>query len=223
MTDVDLRSDGRPPVVDLKSAADGDGAVAQEDIVGIAATAYDHWDSRLGDPQLHTHVVISNKVKTVQDGRWRSLDGRPMHAAVVAISEHYNAVLADRITRTFGIEWDQRDRGKDRNSAWELAPVSEVLIREFSSRSRAIDKEKDRLIEEYVELVLGSHSFGPLSAELRRPRPTITTSPCSCRMSSADARLTMPRTLVPCSSVASTRQPSASRASDGSRQRCWQD
>ncbi len=153
----------------------GDGAVAQADIVGIAATAYDHWDSRLGDPQLHTHVVISNKVKTVQDGRWRSLDGRPMHAAVVAISEHYNAVLADLITRTSGIEWEQRDRGKDRNPAWELAPVSEALIREFSSRSRAIDKEKDRLIEDYV----AQHGRRPSSTTviLLRARATLSTRP----------------------------------------------
>lgn len=29
-----------------------------------------------------------------------------MHAAVVALSEHYNAVLADRLTRTFGLGWE---------------------------------------------------------------------------------------------------------------------
>ena len=46
-------------------------------------------------------------------------------------------MLADRITRLFGIEWEQRDRGKNRNAAWELAPVPEALIREFSSRSSA--------------------------------------------------------------------------------------
>ena len=95
--------------------------------------------------------VISNKVKTVADGRWRSLDGRPMFEANVSISEHYNAVLADRMTRLFGIEWGQRDRGEERNAAWELAPVPESLVREFSSRSVHIDKEKDRLIEEYVD------------------------------------------------------------------------
>ena len=71
----------------------------QADVIGVAATAYDHWDSRLGDPQLHTHVVISNKVKTTEDGRWRSLDGTAMYEANVPISEHYNAVLADRLTR----------------------------------------------------------------------------------------------------------------------------
>lgn len=153
----------------------GDGAVAQADIVGVIATAFDHWDSRMSDPQLHTHVVISNKVKTAEDGRWRSLDGRPLHAAVVAISEHYNAVLADRLTRAFGIEWEQRDRGKNRNAAWELAPVSEDLIREFSSRSREIEIEKDRLIEEYV----AQHGRRPSSATVIRLRAkaTLTTRP----------------------------------------------
>jgi conjugative relaxase-like TrwC/TraI family protein len=75
--------------------APSDGAVAQVDVTGLIATVYDHYDSRAGDPQLHTHVVVSNKVKTVYDNRWRSLDGRPMHAAVHALSAHYNAVLAD--------------------------------------------------------------------------------------------------------------------------------
>ena len=67
----------REVVATRRGVAAGDGAVMQADVIGVAATAYDHWDSRLGDPQLHTHVVISNKVKTTEDGRWRSLDGRP--------------------------------------------------------------------------------------------------------------------------------------------------
>ena len=50
-------------------------------VAGVAAVAYDHFDSRAGDPQLHTHVVIANKVLTVMDGRWRSLDGRPVFAS----------------------------------------------------------------------------------------------------------------------------------------------
>ncbi len=54
-------------------ATSPDGAVAQVDVQGVAATAFDHYDSRSHDPQLHTHVVISNKVKTVQDGKWRTL------------------------------------------------------------------------------------------------------------------------------------------------------
>ncbi len=74
-------------------ATAGDGAVAQVDVTGLIATAFDHFDSRAGDPHLHTHVVISNNAKIVLDGKWRSLDDRPMHAAVVALSELHEAVF----------------------------------------------------------------------------------------------------------------------------------
>jgi conjugative relaxase-like TrwC/TraI family protein len=127
-----------------------DGAVAQVDVQGVAATAFDHYDSRSHDPQLHTHVVISNKVRTVQDGKWRTLDGRPMHRAVVAISEMYNAVLADHLTRAFNLGWEERERGRDRNPAWEISGVPDDLITEFSTRSRFIEQEKQRLIDAYV-------------------------------------------------------------------------
>src|SRR5690606_18524324 len=73
------------------------GAVAQVEVTGLIAAAFDHFDSRAGDPQLHAHVVVSNKVRTVFDGKWRSLDGRPLHAATVAISELHNAVFADHL------------------------------------------------------------------------------------------------------------------------------
>ncbi|MCY4725926.1 relaxase domain-containing protein [Nocardioides sp. STR2] len=130
--------------------SDSDGAVAQVPVAGIAAVAYDHFDSRAGDPQLHTHVVVSNKVLTGMDGRWRSLDGRPVFACVTALSAHYNAVLADRLSREVGVGWELRHRGADRNPQWEVAGVSDELIAEFSSRTREIARMKDELIAEYV-------------------------------------------------------------------------
>lgn len=127
-----------------------DGAVAHVDVAGVVAAAFDHYDSRAGDPQLHTHVVVSNKVLTVQDGRWRTLAGRPMHSVVVAVSELYNAALADQLTRVLGVEWEARERGRDRNPAWEIEGVPDELVTEFSTRSRHIEAEKDRLIAGYV-------------------------------------------------------------------------
>jgi conjugative relaxase-like TrwC/TraI family protein len=61
------------------------GAVAQTGVTGLIAACFDHYDSRAGDPQLHTHATISNKVCAVLDRRWRSLDSRPIHGAVVAL------------------------------------------------------------------------------------------------------------------------------------------
>ncbi len=43
----------------------GHGGVVSEDVRGVVATAFDHWDSRAGDPQLHTHVVVLNRVQAV--------------------------------------------------------------------------------------------------------------------------------------------------------------
>lgn len=146
------------------------GAVAQHEVAGVAATAYDHWDSRSGDPQLHTHVVVSNKVRTVYDQKWRSLDSIPIHRSVVAISEHYNAVLADLLTRRLGVAWDRRDRGADRNQALEITGVTEELISEFSNRSRDVDIETDRLIEEYV----AEHGRRPSAKTIIELRATAT-------------------------------------------------
>lgn len=164
--------------------SNGTGAVAQVEVVGVIAAAFDHWDSRLGDPQLHTHVVVSNKVKTALDGKWRSLDSRAMHAGVVAMSEHYNAILADRVTRQFGIDWEQRVRGRDRNPSWELALVPEKLIRAFSGRSHAIEFEKDRLIAGYV----ATHGKRPSSRTIIRLRAqaTLATRPAKQSRSLAD-------------------------------------
>ncbi|HAM13977.1 MAG: MobF family relaxase [Microbacterium sp.] len=150
-------------------------AVAQVDVHGLIAAAFDHYDSRAGDPHLHTHVVISNKVQTILDGKWRSLDGRPMHAATVALSELHEAVFADHLTRAFGVEWEARDMGRDRNPAWAVTAVPEELVAEFSSRSRHIDAEKNRLIAEYV----ARHGRQPSTATIikLRAQATLTTRP----------------------------------------------
>jgi conjugative relaxase-like TrwC/TraI family protein len=151
-------------------ATSRDGAVAQVEVTGLIATAFDHFDSRAGDPQLHTHVVVSNKVRTLFDGKWRSLDGRPLHAATVALSELHNAVFADHLSRALGVGWERRDRGADRNPVWAVATVPEELVGEFSARSRHIDIEKNRLIAEYE----ATHGHAPSRETVIRLRQQAT-------------------------------------------------
>ncbi|RLP68813.1 conjugal transfer protein [Mycetocola reblochoni] len=126
------------------------GAVAQVDVRGVIATAYDHYDSRASDPQLHTHVVVANRVQAANDGKWRTLDSRAIHAAVTGLSEHYNAVLSDHLTAILGVRWEARERGAGRSTAWEIAGVPQELMDEFSSRTRDIEQVKDRLVADYV-------------------------------------------------------------------------
>jgi conjugative relaxase-like TrwC/TraI family protein len=53
----------------------GRDGVEQISSVGFAGALFDHTTSRTGDPQLHTHALVVNKVRCA-DGGWRALDGR---------------------------------------------------------------------------------------------------------------------------------------------------
>jgi hypothetical protein len=75
---------------------------AVADVTGVVATAFDHYDSRVNDPHLHTHVVISNRVKATRDGQWRTIDGAPLHGWTVATSELHEAIFSDHLTRARG-------------------------------------------------------------------------------------------------------------------------
>ena len=79
----------------------------------MVAAAFDHWDTRTGDPNLHTHVVIANKVQG-PDGKWRSVDSRALHHAAVAVSELYDDLLADHLAHRLPVRWGWRSRGERR-------------------------------------------------------------------------------------------------------------
>ncbi len=138
----------------------------------MIATAFDHCDSRANDPHLHTHIVISNRVKTTRDGAWRTIDGNPLHAWVVAISELHEAVFSDHLTRALGVDWQRRPRGRDRNPAWEITGVPQSLVEGFSGRSRDINEVTDRLIEEYV----ANHGRRPRRSTIMKLRQQATLS-----------------------------------------------
>lgn len=82
-------------------------------VKGIVAAAFDHPDTRTGDPNLHTHVVVANRVQAA-DGTWRTLDGQLLFAAGVALSETFDALLADELSRRLPVQFRWRDRGSGR-------------------------------------------------------------------------------------------------------------
>ncbi|MEV0792643.1 MobF family relaxase [Kribbella sp. NPDC050459] len=126
----------------------GEDGVSQVDARGVIAAAFDHWDTRSGDPQLHTHVVVANRVQGPDDGRWRTIDGRVLYAAAVAMSEVHNALLADNLSRRLGITWQLQNRGERRSPAFEIDGIPNELIREFSSRTDQIEANLARLLAE---------------------------------------------------------------------------
>jgi conjugative relaxase-like TrwC/TraI family protein len=153
----------------------GTNGVVQEDIEGVVATAFSHWDSRAGDPQLHDHVVVANRAQSVSDGVWRTLDSRGLFKSVVALSEMHQGVLSDLLTEALGWGWDGRSRRHSERLRWEVSGVSEALMAEFSQRSVAIEKRKGALLGEFVA-AYGRQPSTAQVLELRR-RATLETRP----------------------------------------------
>ena len=89
---------------DVAKTRIGTNGVAQVD-VRASSRSVRPLGLRANDPNLHTHVVIANRVQG-PDGRWRTLDSRAALKAVVAMSERYDALLADHITAQLGLEWE---------------------------------------------------------------------------------------------------------------------
>ncbi len=88
----------------------------------LIAAVFVHRDSRSGDPDLHTHVAISNKVQTL-DGRWRALDGRPIHAMAVAASERYNTRLEGQLGQRLGLRFAARSATPGKRVVREIIGV----------------------------------------------------------------------------------------------------
>ena len=85
----------------------GTGGIAQIPTRGLVAAAFEHWDSRAGDPNLHTHVAVSSKVQGT-DGKWRSLDARALYRMTVAASECYNTAFEAALTGSLGVTFTPR-------------------------------------------------------------------------------------------------------------------
>ncbi len=122
--------------------------VAQVDVKGLIAATFTHRDSRAGDPDLHTHVAISNKVQTL-DGRWLALDGRMIHRYLVAASEHYNTRLEAEIIQRVGGRFVERAAAPGKRPIREIAGVDASLNEAFSCRRRDITAHRTELVEAF--------------------------------------------------------------------------
>ncbi|PRB43029.1 conjugal transfer protein [Arthrobacter sp. MYb23] len=157
-------------VINTRSGRNG---VAHVGTRGAIAAAFDHWESRAGDPQLHTHLVIANRVQRVTDGAWVTLDSRSLYKAVVAASEHYNGLLFDALHTSLGTDTDIRAPAQNtHNPSQQLTGIAEALVREFSNRSRLIDVETDRLVEHWTT----DHGARPTATTIVRLRQQATLS-----------------------------------------------
>ena len=125
----------------------GKGGIRQVPVVGLVAAAFNHRDSRTGDPDLHTHVVVSNKVQSLPDegGRWLTLDGRMLFKAKVMASEHYNTHLEAGLVERLGVRFVDRPGVEGKRAVREVDGIAPALLATWSSRREAIEARQREL------------------------------------------------------------------------------
>ncbi|MDG5481919.1 MobF family relaxase [Mycolicibacterium gadium] len=143
----------------------GTGGVAQVDTEGLIAAAFTHRDSRAGDPDLHTHVAISNKVSHVDVNgvrRWLALDGQPLHRVTVAASELYNTRLEAHMIDRLAVPFVEQSRGRGKRPVREIDGISTELMSRWSSRRAAITARTAELAKQFQ----ADHGREPTNTEI---------------------------------------------------------
>ncbi len=121
------------------------GEVAIVDATGIVAAAFRQHTSRAMDPQLHTHLVIPNRVMSPDD-RWLALDARLIKLDQQSLSAIYHAGLRAELTCRLGVRWEQPTNG-----IAEIRDVPDDVLVEFSARTQDIRRRLDDKLDRFSD------------------------------------------------------------------------
>jgi len=111
----------------------GRDGVEQIGSAGFSAALFDHRTSRTGDPQLHTHALVVNKVRC-DDGAWRTLDGHEIYHHKKAAGVVYQAALRAELTGRLPVVFG----AVSEHGQAEIQGVPEALMAAWSSRTSAV-------------------------------------------------------------------------------------
>ena len=113
---------------------------------GLVASVFLHHISRDGDPHLHVHIAVWNRVQRADgaDQKWRTLDSRSLHNQRLAVAPVTDRSVETRLS-ALGYAMVPRPDG---NGA-EVGGISQDVMNLFSSRSRALTPELKTLISQY--------------------------------------------------------------------------
>ena len=103
--------------------------------------------ARVGDPQLHTHCAILNRVHG-SDGVWRTVDSKAIYRHAHAAGALYGAVLERELTTRLGVDWVTPDPDA-RLPMREIRGIPDEVLSRWSSRRHQILDAYGPLLEEF--------------------------------------------------------------------------
>ena len=121
----------------------GHNGVLQVDTEGFVGAVFVHRTSRASDPQLHTHLLVANKVRAM-DGKWLAIDARELFTHQKAAGVLYKAALRAELTTRLGLSWTKVDD----NGIAEIEGVPVGLADAWSARRKELKQWADELIAE---------------------------------------------------------------------------
>jgi conjugative relaxase-like TrwC/TraI family protein len=127
----------------------GTDGVEQVRTAGFAAALFDHRTSRAGDPQLHTHALVPNKLLCA-DGVWRTIDGHELFHHKKAAGVLYQAALRAELHSRLGVVFGSPSA----HGQAEILGVPKEVMAAWSKRTAQIDAEALPVIADY-EATLG--------------------------------------------------------------------
>ncbi|GAA0357480.1 MobF family relaxase [Streptomyces turgidiscabies] len=157
------------------------------DSEGFTAAIFTHEVSRAGDPQLHAHVAVLNKIKVHEaDGNehFVTLDSRAVSKAREAAAAVFERTMEQAIERDLPVVFELRPDGLAR----EIKGFEPELLDALSERTYEIDARYEELREQYVQ----DHGREPspyTRARLREMATLDTRDPKRNEHQSAEARV----------------------------------
>jgi conjugative relaxase-like TrwC/TraI family protein len=124
----------------ITRVADGVGGQIKENTGNLAYASFVHHSSRVQDPQLHTHNFVFNMTDK-GDGKFGGLELRDLYKDQKSIGQEYRSILASK-AKELGYAIEITDR---KDGLFEIKGVDEKLIKEFSGRRQAIEKQVEFL------------------------------------------------------------------------------
>lgn len=157
------------------------------DSTGFTAAIFTHEVSREGDPQLHAHVAVLNKIKVLDaDGneQFVTLDSKSVSKAREAAAAVFERTMEQAIERDLPVVFELRPDGKAR----EIRGFEQELLDALSERTFQVDRRYEELRKAYVE----DHGREPspqTRTRLREVATLDTRNPKSNEHLSAEARI----------------------------------
>ena len=121
----------------------------------ILAALFQWGASREGDPQLYTHCVIFNVVRTCRDGRYRALHQKPAYLWMKAAGAAYRNALAWNLRARLGIGME---RYGPQGAFTRIAGIPEALVAHWSKRRTTISMADG--VESFYKVGYRDKAFG---------------------------------------------------------------